>query len=112
MSLGRRRPSLRGLQGPAFSKQSPSEQPVAMKRSLTRASLLPEQETLPQAWGGPKPALPVHDSADPGENAWAASQAAEYDTGPEALPSYWLAKQCACCKVQRKKRSRLSNKIA
>ena len=99
VSLGRRRPSLRGLQGPAFSRHSPSGQLVALKHSLIKASQLLEQETLPQAWEGLKQALPVHDSAALGENAGAASQAAQDDTCPQALPSYWLANQHAYCKV-------------
>ena len=59
MSLSRRRPSLRGLQGPAFSRQSPNGQPAALKCSLTRASQLPEHKALSQAWEGLKHALPL-----------------------------------------------------
>ena len=57
MSLSRRRPSPKGLQGLAFSRQSPSGQPAALKCSLTRASQLLEHDALPQAWEGLKQAL-------------------------------------------------------
>ena len=45
-----------------------------------------EQEALPHAWEGPQQAPPHHDSAARGGSDWAASQAAQSDTGPQALP--------------------------